>query len=117
MLHPNIHDGAIVRDMGTFHGVNKGPTICHMVCDDLLNQQLEIDPKNEDFGILDMKTTIVQVKYADLGELIDQVFHDITTTAIEIKMLQLHLLSRLKVLKGKQQDMIARGFLVLNTQT
>ncbi len=36
MLHPNILDGAIVRDIHTFHGVNKGPPIAkHMVCDDL----------------------------------------------------------------------------------
>jgi hypothetical protein len=36
MPHPNICDGAIVRDMGTFHGVNKGPlTVGHMVYDDL----------------------------------------------------------------------------------
>jgi hypothetical protein len=108
MLHPNIHDGAIVGDTGTFHGVNKGsPTIGHMVCDDLTNQQSDIDPKNEDVGILDMKTSITQVKYADLGELIDQAFHDIKTTTIEILMLQLH------VLRGKQQDMIVKGIVGL----
>jgi hypothetical protein len=60
MLHLNILDGAIVRDMGTFHGVNKVPPKArHMVCNDLLDQQLHIDPKNEDFGILAMTTTIV----------------------------------------------------------
>jgi hypothetical protein len=42
-----------------------------MVCDDLLNQQLDIDPKNEDIGILEMTTTIAQVKYANLGDFID----------------------------------------------
>ncbi len=68
MLHLNIHDNVIVRDTSTFHGINKGPpTIGHMVCDDLLNQQPNIDPKNEDVGILDMKTIIAQVKYANLG--------------------------------------------------
>jgi hypothetical protein len=111
MLHPNILDGAIVRDMGTFHGVNKGlPTSRHMVCDDLLDQQLGIDPKNEDIGILEMITTIAHVKYVDH---IDQVFHDIKTTAIEIIVLQLHLFSRLKVLKGKQKNMIAKGIVGL----
>jgi hypothetical protein len=36
MLHLNIPNGAIVRDMGTFHGVNKHPpAVGHMVCDDL----------------------------------------------------------------------------------
>jgi hypothetical protein len=100
MLHLNIHDGAIVRDMGTFHGLNKGlPKIGHMVCDDLPNQQLDIDPKNEDVGILDMKTIIAQVKYVDLGEFIDNVFYDIKTIAIENLMLQLHLLSRLTTTK------------------
>ncbi len=58
MLHLNIHDGAIVKDMGTFHEVNKCPLAArHMVCDDLPNQ-LNIDPKNEDVGILEMTTTI-----------------------------------------------------------
>ncbi len=52
MLHFNIFYGAIIRDMGTFHGVNKGPPITiHMVCDDLPNQQPNLDPKNEDIGI------------------------------------------------------------------
>jgi hypothetical protein len=46
MLHFNILDGAIVRDIGTFHGVKKGPPIVrHMVCDDRPNQQLDLDPK------------------------------------------------------------------------
>jgi len=59
MLYLNIHDGAIVRDMGTFHGVNKCPLIIrHVVCDDLPNQQLDINPKNEDISILEMITTI-----------------------------------------------------------
>jgi len=42
-----------------------------MVCDELPNQQLNIDPKNKDIGILEMTTTIAHVKYADLGEFID----------------------------------------------
>jgi hypothetical protein len=88
MLHPNIPDGAIIRDTCTCHGINKClPTIGHMVCDDLHDQQLDIDPNNEDIGILEMTTTIAQVKYADLGELIDHVFNDIKTTAIEIPTL------------------------------
>jgi len=62
--------------MGTFHGVNKClPATRHMVCDDLPDQQLDIDPNNEDIGILEMTTIIAQVKYADLGELIDRVFN------------------------------------------
>jgi hypothetical protein len=88
MLHPNIPDGAIVRDTGTFHGVNKClPATRPMVCDDLPDQQLNIDPNNEDIGILEMTTTIAQVKYADLGELIDQVFNDIKSIANEIPAL------------------------------
>jgi len=111
MLHPNIFDGAIVRDTCTFHGVNKGPpTSRHMVCDDLLDQQLDIDPRNEDIGILEMITTIAHVKYFDL---IDQIFHDIKAITIEILTLQLHLFSRQKVLKGKQQNMIAKGIVGL----
>ncbi len=103
MLHPNIFDGAIVRGTSTFHGVNKCPLATwHMVCDDLPNQQLDINPKNEDVGIFEMTTTIAKVKYVDLWELIDYIFHDTKTTAIEILVLQPHLLSRLKVLRGKQ---------------
>jgi hypothetical protein len=53
MLRPNIPDGAIVRDTGTFHGINKCLLASrHMICDDLPDQQLDIDPKNEDIGIL-----------------------------------------------------------------
>jgi len=73
-----------------------------MVCDDLPNQQLDIDPKNEDVCIFEMTTTIVEVKYVDLGELIDYIFHDTKTTTVEILVLQPHLLSGLKVLRGKQ---------------
>jgi hypothetical protein len=48
MLHPHTPIGAIVRDMGTFHGVNKGlATIGHMVCDDLLNQEIDIQKKKK----------------------------------------------------------------------
>jgi hypothetical protein len=59
--------------------------------------------KNEEVGILEMVTIIAQVKYANLGEFIDQVFHDIKTTTIEIPMLQQHLFLGLKVLKNKQK--------------
>jgi hypothetical protein len=62
----------------------------------------DIEDKNEDISSLEMTTSIAQVKTIDLRNLIDQVFHDIKTTSIEILALQLHLLSRLKVLKGKQ---------------
>jgi hypothetical protein len=114
MLHLNILDGAIVRDMGTFHGINKCPPVAgHMVCDDLLDQQLDINPKNENISILDMTTTISQVKYVHLGEFIVQVFHDIKTIAIEIPTLQPHLLLGLKVLRSKQQDMIPKGIVGL----
>ncbi len=72
MLHPNIPNGGIVRDTNTFHGVNKcPPTTRNMVCDDLPDQQPNIDPKNEDIGFMEMITTIAQVKYVNLGEFID----------------------------------------------
>jgi hypothetical protein len=103
MLHPNILDGAIARDMGTFHGVNKGPTMSgHMVCDDLLDQEVDIQEKNEDVGWLEMINAIVWVKNAKLEDLIDWIFDDIKSRAIGIPMLQLHSLSTSKVLKGKQ---------------
>ncbi len=72
MPHLNIPSGAIVRDTCTFHGVNKGlPIARHMVCDVLPNQELDIEEKNEDISSLEMTTTITQVRYADLGGLID----------------------------------------------
>jgi hypothetical protein len=56
MLHPNISNGAIVRDMSTLHGVNKGPaTIGHMVYDDLLDQEIDIK-KKMDIRCLEMTT-------------------------------------------------------------
>ncbi len=72
MPHLNIPGGAIVRDIGTFHGVNKGPLIAiHMVYDVFPNQVLDIEEKNEDISSLETTTTITQVKYANLGGLID----------------------------------------------
>jgi hypothetical protein len=61
--------------MNTFHGVNKCPhAIRHIFCDDIPYQQPNIDSKNEDIGILEMTSTIAQVKYVDLGELSDRYF-------------------------------------------
>ncbi len=46
MRNLNIHGGAIIRDAGTFHGINKGPPIAkHMVCDVLPNQEPDIEGK------------------------------------------------------------------------
>ncbi len=46
-------------------------------------------------------------------DLIDQIFDDIKSSAIEIPMLQQHLLSTLKVLRGKRQEIIIRGIVGL----
>ncbi len=55
MPHPNIPNGAIVKDMGTFHEVNKDPTTTgHMVCDDLHDQEANIQEKDENIGSLEM---------------------------------------------------------------
>jgi len=103
MLHLNIPDSAIVRDMSTFHGVNKGPpSTRQMVSNGLPNQKHDIEDKNEDISSLEMTTTIAHVKTVDMKDFIDQIFHDIKTTFIEIPALQLHLLLGLKVLKCKQ---------------
>jgi hypothetical protein len=58
-----------------------------MVSNDLLNQEHEIEDKNENIGGLEMTTAIAQVRYTNLGDLINQVFHDIKTTTIEIPVL------------------------------
>ncbi len=103
MLHLNILNTAIIRDMGTFHEVKKClPSTRQMVFNGLLNQKHDIEDYNENINSLEMTTIIAQVKTIDLKDLIDQIFHDIKTTSIEILVLQLHLLSGLKVLKGKQ---------------
>ncbi len=54
--------------------------------------------------ILDQSTTLV-----NLIDLIDEVFTGIGSTTMEFPTLQLHLLSNLKVVRGKQQDLLARG--------
>jgi hypothetical protein len=45
----------------------------------------------------------------NLIDSIDEIFTSIRSTAMEFPTLQLHLLSNLKVLRGKQQDLLARG--------
>ncbi len=63
MLHPYIPNGATIRDMGTFHGVNKGLVVArHMVCDDLSSQEINIQEKNEDIGNLEMTFVIIMEK-------------------------------------------------------
>ncbi len=63
MPHPNILNGAIVRDMGTLHGVNNCPTTSgHVVCDDLHDQEANIQEKDENIGSLEMITAIAQHK-------------------------------------------------------
>jgi hypothetical protein len=63
MPHPNIPNGAIVKDTSTFHGINKGPTTTrHMVCDDLHDQKTNIQEKYENIGSLEMTTVIAQHK-------------------------------------------------------
>jgi hypothetical protein len=67
MMHPNIPNGVIIRDMGTFHRINNGlATIGHMVCDDLPDQKVNIEKINESIGSLEMTTTIGQAKSAKL---------------------------------------------------
>jgi hypothetical protein len=109
-LHPYIPNGATIKDMGTFHGVNKGLVVArHIVCDDLSNQEINIQEKNENIGDLKMTFVITMDRSVGLRDLIDEVFNDIKIMTFEIPMLQLHLLLALKLLKGKQQDMIVRG--------
>jgi hypothetical protein len=55
---PNIPNGAIGKDTYTFHGVNKGPTTGQMVCDDLHDQEANIQEKDENIGSLEMTNVI-----------------------------------------------------------
>ncbi len=59
MLHLYILNGAIIRDTSTFHGVNEGLVVArHMICDDLFNQEVNIQEKNENISNLEMTFVI-----------------------------------------------------------
>jgi hypothetical protein len=58
--------------------------------------------------ISDQSTT-----HANLVDLIDGVFINIRSIAMEFPTLQLHLLSNLKVLQGKQQYLLAKGIAII----
>jgi hypothetical protein len=59
MLHLNIPDVAIVKDIDTFHGLSKGPpSIRQMVSNGLLNIKHDIENKNENISNLEMTTFI-----------------------------------------------------------
>jgi hypothetical protein len=52
-----------------------------------------------------LKSTIDE----DVIDVIDKVFSNLRATTLEFPTLQTHLLSTLKVLRGKQQNMLTRG--------
>jgi hypothetical protein len=95
----------LFKDVGTYHGVHlpftnpsrsrDGCLVLENKDKDVFLQPIEIMGSIE---ISDQSTI-----HANLVDLIDDVF-----TSMEVPTLQLHLLSDLKILQGKQQDLLTR---------
>ncbi len=110
VLHLDVLDGVVVWDMGTYHGVHwpitnfsrsQNGSVFEKQNKDVVLQPIKIMGTIE---ILDQSTTL-----ASLVDLIDEMFTSIRNTTMEFPTLQLHLLSSLKVLQSKQQDLLTRG--------
>jgi hypothetical protein len=75
-----------------------------------LDESKQID----DLATLDIMETLDSTTRSNLWDLIDKVFLKIKFVTIDFPILQTHLLSTLKVVKGKQQDMIAKRIVGLD---
>jgi hypothetical protein len=56
---------------------------------------------------LELKDHLESTRDEDVIDVIDKAFFDLRATTMEFPTLQLHLLSTLRVLRGKQQNMLA----------
>jgi hypothetical protein len=121
MLHLNSRDGSIVRKTSTLHKVTQSGAIpkhnspkCKFgdndTRDDDLNDE-QLAQKNSLEFKHHPKSTINEV----LIDVIDKVFSNLKAMTVEFPTLQLHLLLALKVLRGKHQNMLARGCCELGT--
>ncbi len=110
MLHLNIPDGSIVREIGTLHTVAQGGAIfkhnnheCNLGNDDTTNEQ---------FG---QKKILKFTKHpksninGNIINVINKVFLDLRATNLEFPPLQLHLLLALRNLKGKHKNVLLWG--------
>jgi hypothetical protein len=54
MFHLHIPDGAIVQEIGTFHGVHRGLALdVHINSVNMLNQKVEVNEKPDDVAALE----------------------------------------------------------------
>jgi hypothetical protein len=110
MFHLNILDGSIVREIGALHRVVQGGAVfehnsheCNLGNDDTTNEQ---------FG---EKTILKLTKHfksnidGDIINVINKVFLDFRATNLEFPPLKLHLLSALRILRGKHKNVLVWG--------
>jgi hypothetical protein len=106
-LHPNIGDGSIVRETSTLHGVAHGGAVPEHNCCiyGIRNNDTKDDPIDEQLGQkigLELKDHPESTIDADVIDVIDKVFSYLRAITMELRALHMHLLSTLRVLKGKQ---------------
>ncbi len=115
MLHPNIRDGSIVREIGALHGVAQGGVILeHNSLDYGIgdNDTKDDDPINKQLGQnngLELKDHLESTIDEDVIDVIDKVFSNLRATTMEFPTLQMHLLSASRILRGKQENMLMQG--------
>ncbi len=108
MLHPNIGDGSIVREIGTLHVVAWGGEVPKHNCLNYgigNNDTKDDDPIDESLGQkigLELKDHPKSTIDEDVIDVIDKAFSDLRATTMELPTSQMHLLSTLRVLRGKQ---------------
>jgi hypothetical protein len=108
MLHPNIGDGSIVKKIGTLHAVARGGVVLQHNSPNYgigYNDTKGDDPIDEQLGqkiSLEFKDHLESTIDEDVIDVIDKVFSGLKATTVELPALQMHLLSTLRVLRGKQ---------------
>jgi hypothetical protein len=114
VLHPNVPDGVMFKMWVHTMGCTDQLQTLHeheMVWflkkqnKNVVLQPIEIMGT---IDISDQSTTPI-----NLIDSIDEIVTSIRSTAIEFPTLQLHWLSNLKVLQDKQQDLLARGIVII----
>jgi hypothetical protein len=113
MLHLPILDGTIIREASTLHKVHKA-SIANMGISNIELGNFDESKQIDDLAALDTMETLDSTTRSNLWDFIDKVFLKIKSITIHFLILQTHLLSTLKVVKGKQQDMIARSVVGLD---
>jgi hypothetical protein len=75
MFHPHILDGAIVQEIGTLHGVQRGLEVnAHINSIDMNDQKVGVNGKPKDVVAFETIEEVEAYITFNLDELIDQVF-------------------------------------------